>query len=89
MSEYYLLVDDNKEAIEVNLYRPNRVKELTLYHYNSADEELEKKTIEKDDKVSLTTYQDDYYVIESKYSNKKQDKLKVAAYHQSDIANNN
>ncbi len=87
-SEYYLLVDDNKESIQLNLYRPNRTKEMTIYTYDLDDKEKTKTIVSKDDKVILNTYQDDYHIIESKYSNKKQDDLKIFVYHKSDITNN-
>ncbi len=87
--EYYLLVDDNKDSIELNLYRPNRIKKMTIYTYDLDDQEKAKTKVAKDDKITLNTYQDDYYIIESKYSNKKQDHLKVFVYHKSDIVDNN
>lgn len=88
-SEYYLLVDDNKDSIELNLYRPNRTKEMTIYTYDLDDNEKTKTTISKDDSINLDTYQGDYHIIESKYSNKKQDNLKIFVYNKSDITNNN
>lgn len=87
-SEYYLLVDDNKDWIELNLYRPNRTKKMTIYTYDLDDKEKTKKEVSKDDRITLNTYQDDYHIVESKYSNKKQDKLKIFIYHKSDIKNN-
>ena len=83
--EYYLLVDDNLDFVDVSMYRPNRLKKMTIIHYDTDNKELDTKEIKKDDKIELTTYNNDYYVIESKYSNKKNDKLKVYAYHKSDI----
>ena len=87
-SEYYLVVEDNKDSIELNLYRPNRTKKMVVYTYDLEDKEVSKTKVSKKDKITLTTYQDDYHVIESKYSNKKKDQLKVYVYHKSDIANN-
>ena len=84
-NEYYLLVDDNKDSIELNLYRPNRTKEMTIYTYDSYDKEKNKTIVSKDDKITLNTYQDDYNIIESKYSNEKIDNLKIYVYHKSDI----
>lgn len=84
-NEYYLLVNDNKDSIELNLYRPNRTKEMTIYTYDLNDNEKTKTTVSKDDKITLNTYQDDYNIIESKYSNEKQDNLKIFVYHKSDI----
>ena len=86
-NEYYLLVDDSKNSIELNLYRPNRTKEMTIYTYDLDDKEKDKTIVSKDDKIILNTYQDDYHIIESKYSNKKQDNLKIFVYHKSDINN--
>jgi hypothetical protein len=84
-NEYYLLVNDNKNSVELNLYRPNRTKEMTIYTYDLNDKEKTKTTVSKDDVIKLNTYQDDYHIIESIYSNKKKDNLKVYVYHKSDI----
>lgn len=84
-TEYYLIVDDNKDSIELNLYRPNRTKEMTIYTYDLNNKEKTKTAVSKDDKITLNTYKEDYHVIESKYSNKKKDNLKVYVYHKSDI----
>ena len=66
-NEYYLIVDDNKDSIELNLYRPNRTKEMTIYTYDLNDKEKTKTTISKDDKVTLNTYQDDYYITDYRH----------------------
>ena len=87
-SEYYLLIDDNKDSIELNLYRPNRIKEMTIYTYDLNGNEKAKTTVSKDDKITLNTYQDDYHTIESNYSNEEQDNLKIYVYHKSDITKN-
>lgn len=42
-NEYYLLVNDNKDSIELNLYRPNRTKNMTIYTYDLEDKEKVKK----------------------------------------------
>ena len=84
-NEYYLLVDDSKDSIELNLYRPNRTKEMTVYTYDLNDKEITKKMVSKDDEITLNAYKDDYHVIESSYSNKKKDNLKIFVYHKSDI----
>ena len=85
--EYYLLVDDSKDSIELKLYRPNRTKNLTIYTYDLNDEEKDKKEVTKDDKIILNTYKDDYHIIKTEYSNKKKDNLKLYIYHKSDIKN--
>ena len=84
-SEYYLIVDDAKDSIELNLYRPNRTKEMTVYTYDLDNNEKNKTAVSQDDTVTLNTYHNDYHVIESKYSNNKQDDLKIFVYHKSDI----
>ena len=83
--EYYVIVDDNIDSVDLSIYRPNRLKIMTIYHYDTDNNELDSKEIKKDDKIELTTYSNDYYVIESKYSNKKEDKLKVFDYYKSNI----
>ena len=84
-SQYYLLTDDSLNLVNVSLYLPNRVKNITIYHYNLENELLDKKEVKKNDNIQLNTYKDDYYIIESKYSKNKKDKIKVAVYHTSDI----
>ena len=32
--QYYLLVDDSYDSVDVSMYRPNRVKKMMIYHYN-------------------------------------------------------
>lgn len=86
--EYYLLVDDNKDSVELNIYRPNRAKEINVYTYDLNDKEKNKVVLSKDDKITLNTYQDDYHIIESKYSNNKQENIKLSLYHKNDISNN-
>ena len=83
--EYYLLIDDNKDSVELNLYRPNRTKEMTIYSYDLNDKEKTKTKVTKEDRITLNAYQDDYHIIKSKYSNNKQDNLKLFVYHKSDI----
>jgi len=84
-NEYYLLIDDKKDSVELNLYRPNRIKEMIIYTYNLEDSEQNKIKISRNDKITLPINQDDYHMIESKYSNKKKDQLKLYVYHKSDI----
>ena len=84
-SEYYLVVDDSKDSIELNLYRPNRVKELVIYTYDLEDKETSMNKVSKDYNITLNTSSDNYHIIKSKYSNKKKDQLKLYVYHKSDI----
>ena len=87
-NEYYIIVDDNKDSIELNLYRPNRTKEMNVYTYDLEEKEKDKKEVAKDGDIILDANEEDYYVIESTYSNNKQDKIKIYVYHQSDIPTN-
>ena len=83
--EYYLLVDDSKQSVNVSMYIPNRAKEMIIYHYDINDNLIDETKIEKDQTIELDKFKDDYYIIESKYSNKKKDNIKLSAYHKSDI----
>ena len=85
VNEYYLIVDDNLSSVDVSLYRPNRVEKLVIYHYDMSDNLIEEKEIKKEENVNLNTFNDDYYVIKSEYSNKNEQDLKVFVYHNSDI----
>lgn len=84
---YYILVDDNIDSVDVSLYRPNRLKKMIINHYDLDNNLVEKREIKKEDKVELNASSNDYYIIESKYSNKKQGKIKVVVYHKSDVEN--
>jgi hypothetical protein len=84
-SEYYIVVDDSKDSVELNLYRPNRTKEMIIYKYDLEEKEKDKKSVSRDDEIILDISEDDYYIIESIYSNKKQDKFKIYVYHKNDI----
>ena len=83
--EYYLLVDDSKQSVNVSMYIPNRAKEMIIYHYDINDNLIDETKIKKDQTIELDKFKDDYYIIESKYSNKKKDNIKLSAYHKSDI----
>ncbi len=85
LKEYYLLVDSSLSEVDVNLYKPNRLKNLNVLHYDSNNKLLEKISERDNKNIILKTYNDDYYVLESKYSNKKMDKIKVIVYKESDI----
>ena len=84
-NEYYLLVEDDKTSANVSLYRPNRVKKITVNHYDINGNLLEEKEIQKDQIINLNTFKDDYYVIKSEYSSKNEQSLKVIVYKSSDI----
>lgn len=83
LKEYYLLVDESLLQVDVNLYRPNRLKKLNVLHYDANGKLLEKFSDTEDKNIVLKTYNEDYYVLESKYANKKTDKIKVIVYKKS------
>ena len=85
INEYYLLTDSTHDTINVNLYRPNRVKKMTIYHYSLDGTLIEEEKLKKDESVILNTFQEDYYLIESVYSNKKKHELKIYAYKDSNL----
>ena len=84
-NQYYLLVDDTYSSVNVSLYRPNRVQKMTINHYDLNNTLLSEEVVEKEDTVKLNTFEDDYYVIKSHYSNDKEQELKVSVYHSSDL----
>ena len=85
--EYYLVTDDNIEAVKLNIYRPNRVKELVLVHYDKDDKEIESINYDDNEEsdISLKSYNYDYYVLHSTYLDNKHDKLKIYVYPKSRI----
>lgn len=86
LKEYNLLVDSSMNEVDINLYKPNRLKELNILHYDTDNELLEKLEYKEDEDIVLNTYDNDYYVLESKYSNNKSEKIKVIVYKESDIS---
>lgn len=76
--EYYLLVN-NEETI-LNVFVPNRSKNLTVKHYNSDGEIIEDAEYDKDDEIILKNDEEtDYYVVAADYG-KKSDELKLYVY---------
>lgn len=82
---YYLLVDDKLDEVNVYLYKPNRLSNLNIVHYDNDDNVLDEVNYEDNKEIILKTYNDDYYVLESKYSNNKMENLKVIVYKEGDI----
>lgn len=62
--EYYLLV--NEDEVNLNLYVPNKVKNIVINHYDKDDKLLDKVDyLENNDVVLSTNYKEDYYVLSS------------------------
>ena len=83
--EYYLLVKDNIDKVNLSLYIPNRLKSLNINHYDINNKLINKVKYKKKKNIKLKTYNDDYYLLISKYKNKKKDKIKLYVYHENDI----
>ena len=81
---YYLLVDNDKSEVSVNLYKPNRLKELSLEHFNQDNELIENVDLNKE--IVLKTFNNDYYVFNSIYSDNKEDKMIVMVYREKDLS---
>lgn len=79
---YYLLTSDDKEEINVNLYKPNRLKELSIEHYDSYGDLINKVNVQ--DNIILKSYNDDYYVFRSKYDDKEEE-MKVIVYKENEV----
>lgn len=77
--EYYLLTP--KEQTELNLYIPNRTKELAIKHIDKDGTELDHQKYQPSDKIVLNNNgEDDYYLLEAKYDNKAHDKIKLYVF---------
>ena len=86
--EYYLATN-KKDKIKLNLYIPNRVKKLEIKHYDISNKLIDTIKQKKKDKIVLKNNKDDYYVIISKYGNKKTTKIKLLVYNKEQIENLN
>ena len=87
-NEYYLLLKEEKDNVDLNLYVPNRVKELSIKHYNLEGKEKDNLSYEEGKELSLKAFDDDYYILTSKYSKKEKDEFKIIVYRKSDIEEN-
>lgn len=83
--EYYLLVDNNLDEVNINLYKPNRLEELSIIHYNNENEVIDEINYENNKSIILNTYDNDYYVLKSKYKGNNTDDLKVIVYKEKDV----
>ena len=77
--EYYLL--SSKEETKLNLYIPNRAKEITVQLFDSDNKMIEENNYETDSEIVLNNNENgNYYIFEVKYGNNNLDKLKVFVY---------
>lgn len=77
--EYYLLTE--KEQTELNLYIPNRAKEISIKHMDQNGKELDKKDYKQSDKIILNNNgEEDYYLIEAMYDKNNLDQIKLYVF---------
>ena len=82
---YYIIIDDLKGKTDIQLYLPNRLKELNINHYQSNHKLISNQKYNKKNGIQLNPTMDDYYELESTYSNKKKETFKLYIYHESEI----
>lgn len=75
LKEYYIITDKTKVSLE--LFIPNRTKNITVIHYDENDSFVEETSYKPSSKIILQTKEDDYYVVESMYSNDEKDSFKL------------
>jgi len=63
--EYYLITTNEK--VLLNLYVPNRTKEIKISHYDSNANLLEDKSYKPDAEIILETKETEYYILDVKY----------------------
>ncbi len=86
MSEYYLIVPEDVEKIPINLYIPRRLDNMHILHYREDGVLLESDEYEENKKVYLTTYDEDYFILDAKYFNTdKKTALKVYIYNKDKV----
>lgn len=85
LGEYYLVVDDDTTEVGLNLYFPNRLEDIEINHYSTDDILIKEIDKNKDDEIVLETYNNDYYVITSKYTRDKEEDLKIFVYNKDKI----
>ena len=83
--EYYLVVKDNIEKASLNLYIPNRAKKIEIIEYDETGKEIKKTNYKKNKEFKLTPSTKEYYVIQTTYSNQKEESLIFYIYKESDI----
>ena len=82
--EYYLLTEDNIDEIQLELYIPNRLKELDIEHYDINDKLLESSKYDEEADIKFKSYNSDYYVLKSVYKDKT-DNMKFYIYKKSSV----
>lgn len=80
--EYYLLVGDGVEEVALNLYIPNNTDDIEIDHYNEDDKLLEKKKYKEGEEIIITTYDSDYFILNSKYDDQDSSKLRLSVYNE-------
>ncbi|MBE6146864.1 MAG: zinc ribbon domain-containing protein [Firmicutes bacterium] len=84
LDEYYLLVDSNKTTLD--LYIPNRTNQLVIKHLDENNQLLFEKDYQIEEKIVLeSTSSNDYYLLEAKYQNNKQEKIKIYIYKEGSV----
>ncbi len=83
--EYYLLVADDLEEVSLNLYVPNRVKNMEIIHYAGDGEEIDRSQYNKAKDFVLKTNQEDYYLLVPQYQREEKQTIKLTIYHRNSV----
>lgn len=75
LKEYYIITNKNK--VSLDLYIPNRTKNIAVIHYDEKDNFIEETSYKPSSKIILQTKEDDYYIVEPLYSNDIKDSFKL------------
>lgn len=79
LDEYYLISEKHK--VPLNLYVPNRVKNIVVRHY-SGGQIINRKTYKKEQEIILNATSDDYYTLQINYLYGDKDNYKIYVYEE-------
>lgn len=83
--EFYLLVNNDVDEVALNLYIPNRIEDIEINHYDMNGDFIKEIEYVKNKEIILETYNSDYYLITSNFSNKEEKSLKVFLYNKENV----
>lgn len=86
LKEYYLIVPENIDKVPINLYIPSRLDNMDILHYREDGVLLESEKYKEDEKIYLTTYDEDYFILNASYlKTDKETALKVYIYNEDKV----
>jgi len=79
LSEYYLYTE--QDQIELNLYVPDRAKDVSIQYMNKENQILDTITWDEKQSIVLSNHGNgDYYLLEAKYDHNNKDQMKLYVF---------